>query len=227
MDRVSTLWDLLNKQIDIRFGEKICVPITGGLDSRMIAGIIAQHREIDYAYFFASDKTQSSIPHVMELMELCRVKDYDIINMGKIVNSKVLEFHRTHAKRDHVCYVNPCFSVLTGLHKTRKKDYEYFTESLRKRLINRDKLYVGWKIIYDPLSTFELAVTCLSMSRSERLFQSLHRKMLIRYLPDIAKVPRCFEYGSGKPTPIDNDFIYAYSRIKDRLKYKIKRRAEK
>jgi len=223
MDRIAVLWDLLNKQIDPKVDEKICIPITGGLDSRLIAGIIAQHREIDYGYFFASKYTQSSIPHVEKLMELCRVKKYDIVNMGDITKDKAIDFHRTHAMPDYVIYMNPCFSVLTGLHRTRKKDYKYLTDSLpNKRLVNSKDVYVGWKEVYDPLSTFELACTCLSMSRRERLFQSLHRKMLIRYLPEIANVPRCFEFGGGRPTPIDNDLIYAYSRIRDRTLYKLR-----
>ena len=82
---LETMWKLFNKAIPDYDG-KICIPLSGGLDSRVIAGIIAQRRKIDLSYcqWFTGRPRQTTLTdlgYAFQISKLCQVKGFEPVKV--------------------------------------------------------------------------------------------------------------------------------------------------
>jgi len=220
MNKVDQMWRILN-DIEIP-DEKLCIPITGGLDSRVLAGVVSQYREIDYSYFFWSETTKESIPHVQKLVDKCRVKKFDLIKLDNVYNTDEATQEIIKKLPESNKYLYGCNhhgDILSGIAKTRKREREYFLhdfikENVYQRDITRNKFIGIWK----PWVNARTVGFMMSFTRKDRIFQRTYIEMINKYLPDLADIPRCFEKGTGKPTRIDKGIVYyAYRRFVDKI----------
>ena len=209
MNKVDQMWEMLN-DIQIPDG-KLCIPITGGLDSRVLAGIVRQYREIDYSYFYFSEATENSVPYVVALMNRCKVKKYDLIKLDNSYRSDdakqeiVEKFPRL---QDYIYGCNHHGDILTGMAKSYKRERNYFLHEYEKENqyqvdITENKFKEIWKPWVNPRTVGFL----MSYHRKDRIFQRTYIKMINKYLPDLASIPRCFET-KGNPVNIDRGIVY-------------------
>ena len=208
------MWEILN-DIEIPDG-KLCIPITGGLDSRVLAGVVRQHRDIDYSFYFLSEKTKMNIPHVKAIADKCRVKKFELIKLDNVYNTDeaVDEVMKIFPKNKYIFGCHYYGGTITGMMKTHKQERYYF---LNESLVEEEYIKSFWadkfKEIWRPWWNARLVGYMLSLPRRDRIFQRLYIKMIKKYLPDLANIPRCFESVSGVKTPgtptrIDMGLLY-------------------
>ena len=220
MSKVDEMWAILN-DIEIPTG-KLCIPITGGLDSRVLAGVVRQHREIDYSYFYWSEGTRMNVPHVQAIADRCRVKKFELIKLDNVYNTDdaVDEIKRILPKSDYIWGCNHHGDVMTGMKKSRSAERDYFLNELLVENENKRFLYTEtFKSIWRPWWNSRITGFMLSLPRWDRIFQRLYVEMIKKYLPDLAKIPRCYESypGGGKPTRFDKGLVhYTFRRFVDK-----------
>ena len=92
--------------------------------------------------------------------------------------------------------------VMAGMLKTRKKERKYFLQTYKEMEVEFWMNYAPWGGIIRPFDDPNMVGYFLSLPRWQRLFERAYIKMLNKYLPELAYIPRCFEKGTGSPTPV-------------------------
>lgn len=215
MSYAKEMWDLLNKIVQPT-SDKIVCPITGGLDSRVLAYILSLKgvRVISY-YIYNNVSHFENFRHIERLCEICNVEDHlfigakfeDMDTVNRIVNTK-------YNTKEYQYYLPSFNDLTTGGSLTKKRD--------RWCWINKKIFYSSlednYKEVVKPTLNPRWLGYCYSLPRSQRFLQKAYIDMIKEYTP-LASVPRCFERGET-PHPLDKGFIY-YSLVYS--KHKIKR----
>ena len=197
----SKLWNIFN-DFEIKAG-KICIGLSGGLDSRVLAGIISQRREIDLGFCFYTDETRCNIEYVEALVSRLNFKRFefiDIVEHGKSNLSRAIkQLNHSYQLKDYTLVVAKHMDVITGLRKTKQSDRQYYYDDMF--LVENGMGYANtFKDCITPLWNPRLVGYMQSLPRSQRLFQRAYRQMIREYLPELWEVPRCFE--TGKPVSL-------------------------
>ncbi len=214
MKRIDEMWKIFN-DIEIPTG-KLCIPITGGLDSRVLAGVVRQHRDIDYSFYFWSEKTRMNTEYVETIANRCRVKHLKLIKLDNVYNTDdaVDEVINIFPKNEYIFGCHFYGGTITGMMKTDKQERDYF---LNESLAEEEYIQSFWadkfKEVWRPWWNARLVGYMLALPRRDRIFQRLYIEMIKKYLPDLASIPRCFESVSGVKTPgtptrIDRGLLY-------------------
>jgi len=210
----NEMWNLLFNSVNPT-SDKIICPITGGLDSRVIAYILSRKRVRVVSYYIYSEATIHNFKHIERLCELCNVKDHlwiksDFSNTDYI-NKKVGEKYNLKKYQ----YYLPSFNDVTvGGALTKKKTRWVWVN----KKIYYPHIEDTYKEVVKPTLNPRWLGYCHSLPRSQRFLQRLYIKMINEHTP-LGEVPRCFERGEA-PHPIDKGFLY-YSLIYSY--YKLKR----
>ncbi len=215
MNKVDELWEILVDAVDktVPLHGLYCTPITGGLDSRVLAGIMKKlGRTVLMSYWIRTPDNEINEPHILKLYDLIEPEYFYIIDAQKLPQDfpgaiNELSLITPIGMYSFVMALN--MDVFTGMLKTKKKEREYFHKTWPKMHTND---YRGFKEVLLPFENSRVVGYLMSLSRWDRLFQSLYMKMINEKLPEYAMIPRCFEKGTGKPTPIDNKWEYMIQR---------------
>jgi len=200
----DTLWEIMCDCVNYHSGE-IIIPTTGGLDSRILSGIIEKKGYIsNWTYWFRCPDNKINEDHIIKLSEIQK-KHLIIIDvpslpegfkygMGKLNEKALLKHHRI-AIPFHM-------DVMAGMLKSRKKERFYFQHTYPAMEEKFYPNYSLWGEVLRPFDNPRLIGYILSLPRKDRMFENCYIKMLNKYLPELAEVPRCFEKGTGGPTPV-------------------------
>ena len=201
---------------------KICVAISGGLDSRLLAGLVSKKRKIDLAYTFYRTKDRvlgqgtNALPFAAKIAKECKVDKYFQIcvdndtkedrrlTMGypKVQKRKTLTgLRKLNGKvklKDYTVLLAHGADSYTGvevnpltLFSYKKKDEETKQKKIlyEKEIfpITFGRYFKDWDI---PLWNDQLVEFFLGLPFRYRFQQNLYRKMIIKYFPELAKIPR-------------------------------------
>jgi len=185
----------------------IVVPTTGGLDSRFAAGILTKEfgYQIPWTYWFRCPDNSINEPHIKRIAEILKT-ELVIVDVPSLPAGFRLGMDNLNGIKylsDFRVLVALHMDVKTGMLKCKSHERKYFLDTFKEMEINMNYVYGMWGGIERPLDNTRLIGFLLSLPRSERLFQNLYIQAINKYLPDLALVPRCFEKGTGSPTPIN------------------------
>jgi len=210
---ISKTWKIFN---DFETPEgKICIGLSGGLDSRVLAGIISKRRPIDLGFCYYTEKTKYNVPVVKELVSNLRFKEFEYINIVSHektnVPRAVEKLSRLHNLKDYTILIANHMDVITGLRYTKRLDREYYYKDMLP--VQSGMTYTDYfKDYRTPFWNPRLVGYMQSLPRSQRFFQRAYREMIKKYLPDLWESPRCFE--TGPPVPLN---WYVINRIYSRI----------
>jgi len=200
MSIVDDLWKIFN---DFKVPEgKICVPLSGGLDSRVLAGIISGRRKIDYGFCWVTDKTSYNKAEVNKLMRYLNYDNFDMIYLIKHEEQNMIRAVEILPKRylDSTIIIAKHMDVVTGLCKTNKRNRRYYYSDFK--IVENGMGYADkFNYVSTPFWRPELVGYLHSLSYKQRFFQRAYRDMIKKYLPELWKVPRCFE--TGEPVSLN------------------------
>lgn len=217
--------------------DKICVPVSGGLDSRVLAGILARHRRIDLI-FTIYYQDENNFEYAMEIAERLKPKRFlpvffdseNIANDKHVISSlpnpehNFLSGNYTAIRKlndvidlsKYTVLVPYDLDIWTGigvnlltLHKYVEIDLKQFIKSHE---VNRPQLQVWeqfFKKAINPFDDKDFINWCLSLPVSHRFNQRLYRKMISEYLPKLADIPR----EGTHVAPNANELRYFYARL--------------
>jgi len=204
---IDTLWQLHIHSIPDYKG-KIWVNQTGGLDSRVLGGIISKRRQIDFGFYYYYKESEHNLKHVEKIVSLLNYKDFEFIKMGQ---SGYGQFdnatfglklsYKQIAKYRYI--VNSYGDAVSGRFKTKKRERKFFDEVYSKET---HLPLTNFKSIEFPLWNPRLVGYFYSMPRYQRWFQHGYMKMIKKHLPELYEVPRCFEEGH-KPVKMDMFYL--------------------
>lgn len=245
MDKADKLFYLLTESLTktlhkISEDTKICVPISGGLDSRVLIGMLGgiadlaftidygDQRNVDYAMAIAYSAGIRDIEIVKMTRKDVR-KDRDIIatlpnsqeNMKsgnwtalRLLNEKI-------NLKEYAVLVPYDLDVWTGVKVNPLTIFTYYNldidQKLRSRTVNKPQLRHVWgKWFKDALNPFddkELIQYCLELPWYERFHQRVYRRMINEYFPKLASIPR----ENLHVAPNVNEVRYFWAKVKKQL----------
>lgn len=238
--KVETIYNLLRKSILERLpAGKICIPISTGLDSRVVAGIVREIREIDLMYHQFYGESTKDLRYIKQISELCNsrltitkiyksdiIDDKDkiskltypeiIMESGNYTGLRLTQTLTPYNLKNYTFLVPYGLDALTGIGVNpltlfNYRDYDkYYME--KKHYVNETFLQDTWrhfgKGAINPIWDNQLIKFCLALPVRYRFHQYLYRKMIKKYFPDLAAIPR-----EGMNCKIDcNELTYFYKR---------------
>jgi len=243
---IDKLYEMICKSVPDYQG-KICVPISGGLDSRVLAGIIGRRRKIDLAYcqyHVGDDWDDRHMDYATEIQKHCNVDRFVKIGTsprdverdeGLIENIPFPEIQRKCGNftgvrilaedtglKEYTMIGGHGLDVMTGIAVnplTIFGKYKQIDEALLQKMAkNRHILshvyghfFKDWDL---PFWNYELYDFCLKLPMKYRFNQYLYRKMIQKFFPELAKIPRA---DMNVPMNI-GEVRYFYERCKYSLK---------
>jgi len=203
---IKEMWELHNRLIP-NYEGKIFIALTGGLDSRVLAGIVGARREIDLGYYYYYPDSIGNVPHVKELVKILPYKDFQFIEVESHDRTKqsvspLKLLMKYYDLKEYKVVVNLYGDVVTGMFKrlVRNRGF-YIKENFFDYNLMRHEEDFGSASL--PLWTPEFVGYMYNIPRRYRLFQYAYIRMIKEYLPHLYDVPRCYERGSGNPTRLD------------------------
>jgi len=121
VDLIDELYFFINDAVSDVDG-KILVPISGGLDSRVLAGILSKRRQIDLSYVYITEKYYRHSDYARRIQEILNVGRFvEIFVSEKDINEERYIYH------DYGLPVTPMLSALRHLDSHYNlKDYTLY-----------------------------------------------------------------------------------------------------
>ena len=108
------MWDLLFNSVNPN-SDKIVCPITGGLDSRVIAYILSLKGVNVVSYYIYTDLTKHNFDAITELCKICNVKDnYFIYAEVDRVETAIKLMSKKYYLKKYQFYTPAFNNVITG-----------------------------------------------------------------------------------------------------------------
>ena len=218
------MWELHLRLIPDYSG-KIAIPLTGGLDSRVIAGIIGMKRIIDLGYYYWYPETKQNIIYVERLLKRLPYLNFEFIEVESYDRSKrkrmpIKILAKKYDLKKYTLVQHGFGDISTGAYwKLSKMRQMYCYHNFN--LVDCDGKVKYFKSVENPLYHPAYIGYMHSLPRRLRLFQYAYIQMIREYLPHLC-VERCYEKGSGDPTRLD---YYPIRRISNKAKNAIKKLA--
>ena len=203
---------------------KLCVPLTGGLDSRVLAHFLPH---IDLSFYIYTQRTYKNLNIVQKLWDHFKVdKTYPIYITDSFETAAdalklsgdvrrwwlIAGLNKLSKKIDLTDYticINEHSDFYTGLHlKLRHKSYEnYYINNVipqhNKTFSDTFNNYFG--NYWAPTIEGDFFIWCLNnLNYFDKFMQRTYRKMIKKYMPELYHIPRCFE--TGKPISLDKNY---------------------
>lgn len=226
------LYDLLEEQISITIRRKICVPISGGLDSRVIAAIISKYRTIDlsFCYHQLRFKDFRSFEYAQQISKVLKIKEFYCIKPD--VNYVGINFNQPAIKimndlrplKDYLVIVPLGLETMTGdqinlktilTGEYKRHEAYYWKHVWAQEKENIKNVWGKYGQAWNPVDDEELIEFCRDLPLKYRIHQNLYRYMIREFLPEVAGIPQ-----ERVHYPLDSSlWLYGYYRgvIKKRL----------
>jgi tRNA(Ile)-lysidine synthase TilS/MesJ len=220
---IDEMWEMHNDFV-IPEG-KIFVALSGGLDSRVLAGIISLRRKIDLGMCMYHNRSTGNLNYVEHLVQNLDYEKFEYIDIGELRKAISLdiaynELGKGYNLNEYTCLVCRYGETLSGRLHTKARERQFWLRRIRRRkLLENDESiprvdYSRFKDAIDPLYRKELIGYMFSLTRRQRFFQYAYMQMIKKYLPNLWKIPRCFE--TTPPCKLDYYLIRrTISRIRD------------
>ena len=220
MKIVDEMWDLQNRLIPDYEG-KIFISITGGLDSRVLAGIIGMRRDIDLGYYYWHPGTYQNIKHIEKIVNKLPYKDFKFIQGAGhgVTKQKIHPLSAIPVNlKEYQYIINGFGDIATGMSMTLGRNRSFY---MQKDFFVPGGFYAQdfktlnyFGLVDNPLWKPEFIGYMHSLPKRLRFFQYAYIQMIKKYLPHLYDIPRCYEKGSGNPTRLD---YYPIRRIIDKV----------
>lgn len=199
------MWQIYFDMIQPDKDDLIICPITGGLDSRVVAAVLAQKQVQFISYYVYDETSKKNLPYIKKIAAQCNVKNLHFIHAvnGESNPQTVVNYlSKTYNLKDYIKYIPLCNDMITGLGITKKRHRKYW--SLKD--IEIKEISKHYKKLVDCTCNQKWVGYCYSLPFTMRLFQRGYIKMINEFT-DLGDIPRCFE-NNQEPVKIDRGTIY-------------------
>ena len=233
---LDTLYNKIEKSLSNVNG-KIFVPISGGLDSRVVAGILSKRQKIDLSYvYFNIDRDVRHVQYSSQIANKLNIEKYYVIpisnkeidiNFKKISswdlpkNEVFTAFTKLNGLvdlKEYTLYIPHGLEYMTGIHITQfDLIYKSKNEKIDDWYLNKwrqfeERWVEKYKIFFKNIITTwneDLVSFCLDLPLKYRCNQKLYRRMIMKYLPEISSIPRdCLNFRIDQ-----GEFLYTLNRF--------------
>ena len=213
---IEQMWNIYYNMIDPKPTDKIICPITGGLDSRVTAWVLAKKNIPFISYYVYDEHTKQNLPYIKKIATICGVTKLHLIRAvtGQIKSDTAVSYlSKIYDLKRYIRYIPTCNDMITGLGISKKRHRNYW---VNKNTQLQD-IAVNYGEMVDSTGNQKWVGYCYSLPFSHRIFQKAYIQMINDYTP-LGSIPRCFE-GNQKPVRIDLGVLhYCFSRILQRIR---------
>ena len=210
------MWEMHLRCLDLaKIEEPLYVNITGGLDSRVIAGVLKhQGYKIANGCFFYNIANCHNVPHVKKLVNILKYDNFEFKDSKTM--GTVEDWGEPTEEMLKSTYVNNVYGdIATGSSLNKKKIRKYLQWVIKNKIKYGD-LRNHFKRVIDPFDNSIYIGFMFNLPKYLRVYQRGYMLMIRKYLPNLYEIPRCFEKNQE---PIDLNYY-----IPKRIISKIKRR---
>lgn len=188
---------------------KICLPITGGLDSRILAGIVSKHRKIDFSFCYWSDNHVHHVEYATNIAMTCEVNNIDSIYIPdnelaeeawRINDYALHKVTEKHPLYHHALVLAMSLDFLSGGHiglwnvfnhkRIRNVEHKYIA-NVRPVQVKWNQYYTKYfHKVCDTVWHDEFVDFCLSIPLKLRMDRWILREALKKYHPELAAIPQ-------------------------------------
>jgi len=184
---------------------KIWVNVTGGLDSRVLAYLISQKREIDFGFYYYGEETKHNLVHISNIVKQLDFNEFAYIKMDKAGYGQFdAAVERTGKSPCKYTYVVNSYGDGISTRFTKKSRERKFYLNIYGDETDMPK--TKFREIDMPLWNPRLVGYMHSLPRWQRWYQKAYIQMIKDYMPEIADIPRCFEFGH-KPVKMNSLYL--------------------
>lgn len=213
------LWMLYNDIIQPEV-EKIVCPITGGLDSRLLAYILKLKGAKLVSYFLTSPKVNHNRNYAQKIADLCDSKHFVFQGSFSSPHSWVLFdgaklLSRHYNLKEYDFYIPACNEIATGFsfNKENRRNF-WLNDPELKYTSSKSVPKSPYRKIVDPTYNPRLVGFIHNLPLRQRIFQKCYIEMLQEYTP-LGDIPRCNDRPYFKPMSIHKGQLnYIYNIIK-------------
>ena len=195
MSIIDEMWYMHLKSFDfVDIEEPLYCNITGGLDSRVLAGV-ARHlgyKIADGHYAFAKN-TKDNIDYVEAIH-----KALDYKNFHYYLRPFSWEGTKRKDLGKYIYLFHPFGNFSTGMYRNRSFLREKWFSRM-PRVFEAEKYF---KKVVQPFDNIFYVGYMTNLPMRYHFQQYGYRMMIKKYLPDLWDIPRCFEKGQ-KPVPLN------------------------
>lgn len=210
MNYPKEMWKLLN-EITQPKTDKIMCPITGGLDSRVIAYILKLKGVSVQSYYMETPYTFNNSEYTTKLSKLIGVENHKIITIENKhrcpINDAVPYVSQCLDLAEYTFYLAGANGFITGNMLKRENTLRFWIEDPQRVFPSFLNVKSPYKDIIDPTYNPKWVGYFYNLPLKERLFQNCYIKMINEFTP-LGIIPRCFDYPNQKPIAINKGFIH-------------------
>ena len=193
MGLIDEMWEMHLRCLDFaKIEEPLYVNITGGLDSRVIAGALKhQGYKISDGCFFYNQANRHNIPHVSKLVNILEYDHFQFIHSVKM--GRLEDWGEPTEEMLKSTYVNNVYGDISTGSNLNKKEVRKYLQWVIETKIKYGDLHDHFQRVIDPFNNSIYVGFMLNLPKYLRVYQRGYRLMIRKYLPDLYEIPRCFE----------------------------------
>lgn len=209
MDIIDEMWQVHLASIP-RYEGKLFVPLTGGIDSRILVGII-RHLKMDvelFGYYYYQKCDKHNLFHITEIINIYNYAGFDFyLNpsedyMAFDNHTAFTEMNTKYNFKDFILIVHRDGLEINGgvWPGKHRRDYWY------KRIVDPPEKYNESQWFKETSYPFFNALWVGymdSLPKRYKLKQYGFIQMIKKYLPEVYNIPRCYDKGYP-PVPLNN-----------------------
>ena len=206
MGVVDELWQL-HLDMTPDYKEPLFVSLTGGMDSRLLAGILRFYKdiEIDLGVYFYREE-EYNLPHIKKLVDILGYKNFEFIKRNGRDRWYEDSWRRLNEKYDLKKYVYVShkhgLQNAGALISSSKRNMRWWAGHYTEIDEIENSLYRFKKTSYPYANPYYVGF-CYAMPKWYRFKHNAHIQMLKKYLPQIADVSLCSDYKGIQPIKTD------------------------
>lgn len=217
MHIIDEMWQHLNEVVSkMETTGKICVPITGGLDSRVLAGLLLKNnKRIDLSYIRFNDDNYCNVGYALYLGIAFHVKDFRtlFVNNKNVIEVMLNDLSKQVNLKEYTLIQPLHMDFYTGLHyeprkmfRIKKYEREYW-DTVPKKIAEYKEIYERYfNRVISPFDTKETRKFFESIPGRYKIMQYAYRQMIRKYLHGLYDIPRCYDR-TKKPIRLDHYYL--------------------
>lgn len=197
------MWNLLYDATEVH-SDKIVCPVTGGLDSRVIAYILSLKNVEIISYYIYTEDTRQNFPHIDKILKECNVKFHHWIYAKENRRQAAIDYMSERYNLNEYDFYIPAYNnIVTGGNRSKKRDRAWwYNKKLETPYASRN-----YRKVINPTNNPKWIAYCYSLPYFQRFLQRAYINMVNDFTP-LGDIPRCFEHGIA-PIPMQNFAEYA------------------
>lgn len=215
MNYAKAMWQLYNEIVQPQVDKVVC-PITGGLDSRVLAYVLKEKGVKVLSTYLYTSELEHNLRYTQQLASICEAQhDIKRVDHRPSTQRAVIAALSEYYDSKHLEYwITPFNDMATGIGLRRYSHVDFWLTNANVTYPAIDSPY--FSRIVAPTNDPRWIGFCYSLPKHQRLFQRCYIDMINEFTP-LGEIPRCLDYPNQPPIAINKGmahYIYHFMKLR-------------